>query len=446
MIDWSFIITICVIFGASLLGAWLRSRRRDACLVSFNGFHVTLETIDSRRVWGVLEVLPTGLELHYRSAVQDEQHLESSYILYGNEFEQIQTIFRYADDLSPEKQKQRTKAIKRSFHPGPIRKLERKTRNFISAASASLSDILGMALGRARKPAGRFIDETSETHLKQLGDSVIGHVGQQADPLLERLVGTKIVFETIEDGVIHEHVGIFKEYTRDFYEILDVQFPCQEAIPVAQQNTEILAGMEVSANDDVVIITNRSNSPVMLLSLQTSQQEQLLDVVVDPKGEITIYPEFEFTRAVLHARVIRALDIVVPRTRSIIRHRAEVNAKTKLTDLIFDMGMRLPLSNGQQRKEKELRKKLQANPLDACTMSILGGLLLQRQALDEAEELLSQAYAMRFSLPDNGRRVAMHLQELQRRRRLRAVSHSAPPNSFWPDMSIPIQDATDIEA
>ena len=446
MIDWSFIITVTVIFSASLLGAWLRSRRRDACLVSFSGFHVTLETVDGRRVWGVMDVLPTGLELRYRSAVQDEQHLESSYILYGHEFERIQTIFRYADDLSPEKQKQRAQAIKRSFHPGPIRKLSRKTRDFISTASASMNDILSMAIGRARKPAGRFIDENSEAHLKQLGDSVIGHVGLQADPLLERLVGTKIVFETIEEGVIHEHVGIFKEYTRDFYEILDVQFPCQEAIPVAQQNTERLAGLEVSANNDVVIITNCSNSPVMLLSLQAHNQEQLLDVVVDPEGEITIYPEFEFTQAILHARVIRELDILVPRTRAIIRHRAEVKAKTKLTDIIFDMGMRLPLNNGQQRKEKELYRKLQENPLDACTMSILGGLLLQRQALDEAEELLTQAYAMRFSLPDNGRRVAMHLQELQRRRRLRAFAQSPRPNSFWPDMSIPVQDTADIDA
>ena len=416
MLDWSFIITICVIFGASLVGAWLRSRRRDACLVSFSDFHVTLETIDGHRVWGVLDVLPTGLELHYRSAVQDDHHLESSYILYGNEFEQIQTIFRYADDLSSEKQKQRAKAIKQSFHLRPLHKLGRKMRNFVSTASASLNDILGMAIGRARKPAGRFIDENSETHLKQLGDSVIGHV------------------------------GIFKEYTRDFHEILDVQFPCQELIPVAQQNTHVLAGLEISADNDVVRIKNNSAAPVMLLALKTRHQEQLLDVVVDPDGEVNIYPQFEFTQAILHARVIRELDILIPRTRAIIRHRAEVKTTAKLTDIIFDMGMRLPLSNGQQWKEKELHKKLQENPLDACTMSFLGGLLLQRQALDEAEELLSQAYAMRFSLPDNGRRVAMHLQELQRRRRLRAVSRLPHPNSFWPDMNIPVQDAADSEA
>ena len=208
----------------------------------------------------------------------------------------------------------------------------------------------------------------------------------------------------------------------------------------------MLAGLEISADNDVVRIKNNSAAPVMLLALKTRHQEQLLDVVVDPDGEVNIYPQFEFTQAILHARVIRELDILIPRTRAIIRHRAEVKTTAKLTDIIFDMGMRLPLSNGQQWKEKELHKKLQENPLDACTMSVLGGLLLQRQALDEAEELLSQAYAMRFSLPDNGRRVAMHLQELQRRRRLRAVSRLPHPNSFWPDMNIPVQDAADSEA
>ncbi len=445
MVDWSFIATIGVIFFASLLGAWLRSRRRDACLASFGGFHVTLEMVDGRRVWGVMDVLPTGLEFYYRDAVRDDQHLESSFLLYNDEFEQIQSFFRYADDLSPARMKKRQKAIQRAFHPNILRKLARKTRNFISTASASLNDILGMALGRVRKPAGRFIDETSEAHLKQLGTNVIGHVGLQADPLLERLIGTKIVFETIEDGVVHEHVGIFKEYTRDFYEILDVQFPCHEFIPLEQQRTNALAGLEVTAENDIVTIRNQGLAPVLVLSLKTRNQEQYLDVVVDAGGEVIILPEFEFTQATLHARVVRELDMILPRTRAIIRHRAEALNKVSLTDIIFDLGVRLPSANKDMRQEQELRRKLKKNPHDVNAMAVLGGQLLQRQELDEAEDWLHRAHAMRFSLPDNGRGVELHLRELQRKRQRQknTVPRSAEPTAPDIDLSIAVLDSAD---
>jgi len=446
MIDWNFIATLCIIFAASLFGAWLHSRRRDACLAAFDDFHVTLELTEKRRVWGAMEVLPTGLELHYRNAVQDEEHLESSFLLYGDEFTQIQTIFRYADDLSPDKRKQREQAIRRSFHPNPIRKLNRKTRNFISAGSASLNDILGLVIGRVQGSAGRFIDETSEAHLKQLGDDVIGHVGLETDPLLERLIGTKIVFETVEEGVVHEHVGIFKEYTRDFYEILDVQFPCQEIIPVAQQTSQALAGVRVSAEDDVVTVKNSSPSPIMLLSLKSGEQEQFLDVVVDPNGEVAIHSEHAFTQAVLHARLIRELDMVIPRTRAIIRHRAEIDNHAKLTDIIFDIGMRLPLGDGNEHKIAELQAKLQKNPNDACTMSVLGSLFLQQKDMEKAEALLSKAYEMRFSLPDNGRGVMLHLKELQRRRKHENSLRQKRPPLTTNDVAIPVQDSADTES
>ncbi|NOX61230.1 MAG: hypothetical protein GXP42_04690 [Chloroflexi bacterium] len=443
IIDWSFIITIAVILLASLLGAWLRARRRDDCLVSFEGFHVTLALVDGRRIWGVMDVLPTGLELHYRNAVQDDHHLESSYLLYSNEFEQIEAIFRYADDLLPEKQREREKAIQQAFHPNPTQKLKRKTRNFISAASASLNEIFGMTLSRARKPAGQLIDASGETHLKKLGQEVIGQAGLQTDPLLERLIGVKIVFETVEDGVIHEHVGILKEYTSNFYEILDVQFPQPETIPVIQQETQSLAGLEVSAKEHAISIKNGGHSPVLLQSLSSDKDEQYLDVLVDPGGELTIHVEFEFTEATLHARVIRALDMIVPRTRAVIRHRAEVREENAITEIVFDMGVRLVRSKHQQRQEKKLRKRLQENPNDALALANLGALLLQEQALDEAEEMLTRAYAMRFSLPDNGRSVEIHLRELRRRRQRQSPDLQAPPPTSPTEFTVHVEGADD---
>ncbi len=415
MIDLTFFITIIIIFLGSLLGAWLRSRSRDACLAAFEDYHVTLEMDDGHRVWGRLDVLPTGLEFHYRSAIQDEKHLESSYLLYSSEYEHIQAIYRYGDNLDTHMQTRRAKEIQRSFHPNIFRRTARNLRNFINTASDSMSEVIGLAVGRARKPAGRFIDETSETHLRQIGSNVLGHVGQDADPLLERLIGQKIVFETIEDGVVHEHVGIFKNYTRDFYEIVDVQFPCREKITIEKQRSRRLAGLEIKVEKDKITVKNNCTSPVLLHSLKTETSEQLLDVVVDVDGDVAVFSEHPFTKATLNARIIRELDIILPRTRSVIRHRAEVKTKLSLTDIIFDVGVLLPLGDRQERIVAELRKKLAAHPNDAHAMATLGAQLMKLQQFDEAEELLAQAYALRYSLPDNGRGVELRLAELRRR-------------------------------
>ena len=40
------------IFAATLVGAYVRSRRRDVCLRCFEGFHVTLERADGKIIWG----------------------------------------------------------------------------------------------------------------------------------------------------------------------------------------------------------------------------------------------------------------------------------------------------------------------------------------------------------------------------------------------------------
>ena len=92
--DLSLIITLGAIFLITLIGAYLRSIVRDRCLKSFVGFNVTLELASGKIVWGKMRLEPTGLELLYPDAIQDEKHIEASYVLYGPEYGDIQAIYR----------------------------------------------------------------------------------------------------------------------------------------------------------------------------------------------------------------------------------------------------------------------------------------------------------------------------------------------------------------
>lgn len=433
IIDWSLVITIAFIFLVTLAGAWLRSRRRDPCLTSFEGYHVTLEESNGKVIWGTLRAKPTGLELLYRQAVEDEGHIEASYLLYSGEYQQIQAIYRYADVLDEEASKRRTKDLKRWFHPGPLRYLLRKTRAFVSTASDSLNEVIGLLLGRARKqPAGALITDTSAVYLRKFGGDLIGQASGANDPMLEQFIGHRVVVEIGEDNESHEHVGILKNYSSEFLELLDVQYPFKQSVPIEPLATVHTDRITAVAHEGQITVNNHCNYPVLIQSLQSGGEvSSAYNVIVD-SGEVVDLPvEEEIKGAELRLQVVRELDMIVPRSRCIIRHRAAPLDDSRLPDIVFDLGVMLRSGDREEAREKRLRTQLDHDPNNALAAANLGALLIQRQEFDEAEHWLRQALDLRGSLPDRGRRAEMQMRELKRR----SCTVVAPPSSEF-DVSL----------
>jgi len=115
------------------------------------------------------------------------------------------------------------------------------------------------------------------------------------------------------------------------------------------------------------------------------------------------------------------LDMILPRNRCVVRHRAESIEAEKLSDLImdivFDVGQVFSASSVRESRETRLREELQQDPMNALAAANLGSLLLQAGNLIEAEKWLQRASAIGYSLPDGGRRVRMELREVERRLR-----------------------------
>jgi tetratricopeptide (TPR) repeat protein len=442
--DATLLITIALIFGATLIGAYIRSNRRDPCLKSFENYHVTLERASGKVIWGVLELEPTGLELRYRDSVQDSNHVESSYFLYASEYSDIQAIYRYVDDLNEEDRRRRQRDLDRYFHPGPAVRILRGLQHFFSLAGESLSEVLAILMGSLRKPAGRYISDTSEVHLKKLGSTVIGRVGGAFDPLLERCIGQKVVIDLAEGDEAHEHVGIFKNYSPDFIEILDVQYPQQQTLDVATEGDLIAQALQVHREGKALHVKNLTAQPILIQSLTLDgKEEEPLSAIVDGGEVIELFPEKDYQKATLNVRVVRELDMIVPRTRCLVRHRAERYEPTIIPEIVFDLGVMLTGNSVTEAREARLRKMLEESPKSAKVASNLGALLMQKGEYAEAEELLQRAYNLRFSLPDNGKRTMMLLRECRRRQakspdqaaRRHAVFKASPTTQ--PDSSQP---------
>ena len=422
MLDSSFFITIGLIFIVALVGAYLRSIVKDRCLKSWDGFHITLERTDGKLIWGVMRLEPSGIELSYLDTVQDEKHIESTYLLFNSEYGKIQALYRYADQLSDWGKQQRARDIHRSFHPGPLRRLGRKTRNFLSTATDSLNEVMGVVLGRVQKSGSRYLTGESTAALGKLSGQVIGHAGSMYDPLLEHYVGRRVVIELTEGDELHEHVGILKNYSADFIEILEVQYPQRQALALKPDGAFESERLVVVGRNGVLEVCNHDSWPILILALIEGDREDPINAVVDSGETIILHPQSHLSgNTRLKVQMVRELDMILPRTRCAVRHRAEsVEAETLsdlIMDIVFDVGQVFSASTVRLSREARLRDELQHDPMNALAAANLGALLLQNGNLIEAEKWLQRANSIGYSLPDGGRRVRMELREVERRLR-----------------------------
>ncbi len=412
LIDWSFIITLGVIVFTALLGAWMRARHEDRCLKDFDGYRVTVERDGSRIVWGDMKVHPTGVELIYGVDVKDEGHMETSYIYYKDEYGDLHAIYRHARDLTPELQARRARSVERSLHPGLFRRARRSLRNFLSTAADSFADALTMTMGRMRHKGTALMTDTSQTYMRGISKDVFGYVGTNFDPLLEQYIGTRVVMEMVEDGVIHEHSGVFKEYSADFLEILDVYYPLPQEVALdGETEYRIADKIAITLDDKQLRVHNQADQPQYLERIEVGEQQMELNAIL-PAGEELVAPVVAEGQAVtLYMRVASRLDMIVPRAGALIRHRAERYDP----DSIFDVGLAVVRRDTTDREIDKLRERLHYAPQDAGAAARLGELLMQVGDYSEARRWLLEAKERAYRLPDRGNRVDQNLRRVERR-------------------------------
>jgi len=66
---------------------------------------------------------------------------------------------------------------------------------------------------------------SQQKSVKRLEKGVADYLGRAYDPILEKHIGKRVVLEiTTVDGEAKEYVGIFKEYSSQFLQVMDVSY------------------------------------------------------------------------------------------------------------------------------------------------------------------------------------------------------------------------------
>jgi len=220
-------LTILFILAVSLVIMVLNRRTKDRCLKDFDGFLATMNDKKGKRLYGRLKVYTTGLEFYYRDDhVDKDGHIETSSILYKQEFNAMWVILRFHDELSPKNQVRRQRQLQRSFHPGFHRRIARGTRNLMINLKDALTDITSTVLSTVStsSPAAKVM-ATQQKQVSRAQTELVGYAGTAYDPILERHIGRRVVLEiTTPLNVVEEHVGILKEYSSDFLEVMGLNY------------------------------------------------------------------------------------------------------------------------------------------------------------------------------------------------------------------------------
>jgi tetratricopeptide (TPR) repeat protein len=412
MLDNPLLVTIAILVGGALISGYLKGRQKDRVLNDFSGFHVTLEKLDGRLVWGEMALHPTGLELIYRSDVQDEHHVETSYILYKDEFPQIQAIYRYCDQMEAEQWRRREWELEHSFHPGFWHRLRRRSRNALNLVSDSLSQAIGILVGQIQTST-QGLTAGSEDYISDVGRNIIGYVGTKYDPLLEHYVGTRVVVEVTEGGTVYEHIGILKDYTADFLEVLDVHYPNQTAVHVREEDCCEEQNLRVVREGDTLHVANVGESSLFLQRLRVGDESRPLNAVLDKDDELHLHlPESATSADIkLDVKIVRHLDWILPRSHALIRHKAERYDP----DQVFDIGFVLKLDRYSDEEERYVQC-LAEDPADAPCALELGQLLFQRGALPDAERWFRHALEYRDHLHDGGKLAERQLRYIEQKK------------------------------
>jgi len=240
--------TIIFIVLAAAVGGFARRRSRDRCLKDFAQNMVTLEETSGKTIWGRLRVENTGIELVYLATHKDEDgHNEASYILYKYEYPKMTALARFHDDLSVQNKRKRDKELRKTYHPGLLRRLRRKIRNVFKTLRDSAMEVVNLLMSQAGKaaPAGGML-ASQDKYVSQMKRELTASMGTAYEPLLERYIGHKVVVELIKGDKLLEYCGVLKDYTAEFIEIMDVDYK------VRQTETPRKADMVVPRNYGVV--------------------------------------------------------------------------------------------------------------------------------------------------------------------------------------------------
>lgn len=349
-----FYISLLVIFVAGLITTLVTKMSRDKVLKLFNGYHITIAGPKGRTDFGRLKVFSSGVELVYDSPYIDPRgRKKNSFMLYQTEIEpQVFAMFRYHDELTPDRQFRRRRQIRRSFNPSLFRRAWRWIRNIVNILRDAFAAALGAIIGQMQRTSpGALMSQGAQ--VTQVGQALLGKFGNAYEPLLEQYIGHPVILDLVDStnpAIVHSFTGYLADYTQQFIAIFNAEHTTDqwlemmlpeaaptEAAPIPAAPAEPLKtehGLTVRLEGPRFRLVNQRPDPIVVRRLVRAGFEPVeLGAIIPPNATLTL-PVRDASGAKLVMECIRCLDILAPRKYAIVRHAGEWIERRGLMDSV----------------------------------------------------------------------------------------------------------------
>lgn len=331
LLDNIFLLTMIFIFLSAFITAILKERARDRCLKDFGDYPIILELEnDNKVIWGVFSLYSNGIELHYKDSYRDfAGQLKTSFILYKDEWPGLMGIYRCAQDLDDKEKNRRKRDIRRTYQPSAFRRILRFLKNLFNTFRDAVNKSLGLIIGQAKRamPSSRILS-TQDAAIKQIGESFVEYASHAYDAVLERLIGRKVVVETLQHGALIEYIGILKEYSANFLEILSVDKSLEFLFPLPPPDLSIECHhINVRMRGNAVMFRNNGKTEALLLGLTGMDYDLTWKTTLHPEESVEkILDKSPPSGAKIKIQLSGEADLILPRLKARIRHRGEVKS------------------------------------------------------------------------------------------------------------------------
>jgi len=358
--DNPFSATLVFLILATLIGSFVSRLARDRCLKDFEGYPVTLDMKDGQRYHGELDVEKTGLEFHYERTTPQGGIRKTSFLIFQPEYKGVHALLRYHDRLSEAQMKVRGRAARKAYHPSLLRRWARAVRNFFAGIKDSMLEAFTLAMGRMKSiQAAAPVMQSGGKYIDRVGKETIGTASDVTyDPLLEKQIGLRVVLELPQDSALQDEcVGTFREYTKNFFALMDVDYESQWDVVLAGPGAAaFVRGIAAQRQPNGVRLENCSTFAVELCSAvlapppaQEGEEPApaptvalALPVTIGSGENLEFALPSRAAGLTLTFHTRRRADLIVPRTGAFVRHKNEWVRPRKLVGELTDAVGLLP--------------------------------------------------------------------------------------------------------
>ena len=411
----TFAFSILTVTFITIFSTVMAMLKKDKLLKSLAGHLITVELKgsqpghDGARHRGRLRVEPEGLEVVEERANQSNEKV--SYLHRKDEYSKIHALVRYHDFLTDREKAEREEEVRRVYHPSIGMRLRRRIRNIVNRMKEVATEAFSLVFEKVK---GQFGAKYAED-LEKAGEEAVTYVTEASyDALIDRLIGTRVV-AYIKPKL--EYVGVLKDYTKEFIQLLDVKYKNIWKITVEKNKdySKHARGLTLERKENDVIIQSKSPFRVKLkridwtdggpkdakreninktiepfgqlkFSLTTSPQ----DTVIEPFERLQLPMRFAHTgykKIHFTFESVRVADVVLLKNYGIVRHRTE-KYEAKLLDF-GALADALLTSKGEELV-------LEGNP-SATPLTIYNGYITnlppERMDAGEVDEQCNQRWA-----------------------------------------------------